>query len=57
MRRRLPSIDALKVKVKDIRPELLSVIDQKEIEWLKRIDIQAKEDNKTSKERSERFDW
>lgn len=57
MRRRLPSIDALKLKLKDMHPTLLTVIDQKEVEWLKRIDIQAKKDEEESKQRSERFDW
>lgn len=57
MRRRLPSLTALKAQLTVSHPELLPLVNQKEAEWLSRIDIQSKKDEQESKERSERFDW
>lgn len=57
MIRRIRSLIALKTKLETSHPHLLSLIDQKEIEWLKRIEIQTIKDDADSKKRSERFDW
>ncbi|WP_407510097.1 hypothetical protein [Acinetobacter baumannii] len=57
MKRRLPSITALKAKLELSHPELISLINHKENEWLKRIDVQAKADEQSEKSRYERFDW
>ncbi|MDN8575000.1 hypothetical protein QZK41_11625 [Acinetobacter baumannii] len=57
MKRRLPSITALKAKLEVSHPELIPLINDKEKEWLKRIDIQAQADEQSEKSRYERFDW
>ncbi|MDC4980802.1 hypothetical protein OHW06_17760, partial [Acinetobacter baumannii] len=57
MKRRLPSITALKAKLELSHPELTSLINHKENEWLKRIDVQAKADEQSEKSRYESFDW
>ncbi|MDV7512548.1 hypothetical protein R4534_03195 [Acinetobacter baumannii] len=57
MKRRIPSITALKAKLELSHPELISLINHKENEWLKRIDVQAKADEQSEKSRYERFDW
>ncbi|MDV7616031.1 hypothetical protein R4666_12955 [Acinetobacter baumannii] len=57
MKRRLPSITSLKAKLEVSHPELIPLINDKEKEWLKRIDIQAKADEQSEKSRYERFDW
>lgn len=57
MRRRLPSISSLKVKLVASHPELLTLVNQKEQEWLALISAQEKLDDQKNKERSERFDW
>jgi len=57
MRRRLASITALKAKLEVSHPELLPLVSLKEIEWLKRIEVQSQKDEQESKQRSERFDW
>ena len=57
MKRRLPSISALKDKLKTSHPALLPLIDSKEEEWLKRIDVQSEKDDQDNKLRNERFEW
>ncbi|MDC5105579.1 hypothetical protein NRA20_17555, partial [Acinetobacter baumannii] len=57
MKRRLPSITALKAKLEVSHPELIPLINDKEKEWLKRIDVQAKADEQSEKSRYESFDW
>lgn len=57
MKRRLPSITALKEKLKISHPTLLRFINLKEEEWLKRIEIQSEKDDQDSKLRNERFEW
>ena len=57
MKRRLPSITALKDKLKTSNPSLLPFIDSKEEEWLKRIETQSEKDDQDNKLRNERFDW
>ncbi|MDO7397295.1 hypothetical protein Q5X53_06925 [Acinetobacter baumannii] len=57
MKRRLPSITALKTKLELSHPELISLINHKEKEWLKRIDVQAQVDEQSEKSRYESFDW
>lgn len=57
MRRRLPSIIALKEKLEPVFPELLPLINNKEQKWLIAIDKQAKQDTEREKQRSERFEW
>lgn len=56
MKRRLPSITALKDKLKTSHPILLSFIDKKEEEWLKRIEVQSKKDDQYTKLRNESFE-
>lgn len=57
MQRRLPSITALKTKLEVLHPPLLALINQKEEEWLQRIEKQSKMDEQESRRRDERFDW
>jgi hypothetical protein len=57
MQRRLPSITALKDKLKTSHPSLLPLIDSKEEEWLKRIEVQSEKDDQDNKLRNERFEW
>ncbi|WP_160232372.1 hypothetical protein [Acinetobacter indicus] len=57
MSRRLPSIKSLKEKIVPIFPELESLIDSKEKEWLVAIDRQAQRDEEDEKQRNERFEW
>lgn len=57
MKRRLPSLSALKDKLKTSHPALLPLIDSKEEEWLKRIEIQSEKDDQDNKLRNERFEW
>lgn len=57
MRYKLSYFVSLKLKLKDKNSEILSLIDKKEQEWLKRIDIQAQADEQSEKSRYERFDW
>ncbi len=57
MRRRLPSIKALKEKFESVFPELLPIINDKEQKWLIAIDKQAQQDTEREKQRSERFEW
>lgn len=57
MRRRLPSIKALKEKFESVFPELLPIINDKEQKWLIVIDKQAQQDTEREKQRSERFEW
>jgi hypothetical protein len=57
MKRRLPSITALKDKLKTSHPSLLPFIDTKEEEWLKRIEVQSEKDDQDNKLRNERFEW
>ena len=57
MRRRLPSIKALKEKFESVFPELLPIINDKEQQWLIAIDKQAQQDTEREKQRSERFEW
>lgn len=57
MKRRLPSISALKEKLEISHPTLLPFINIKEDEWLNRIKIQEKADDEDNKFRNERFEW
>lgn len=57
MKRRLPSITALKDKLKTSHPALMPLIDSKEEEWLKRIEVQSEKDDQDNKLRNERFEW
>ncbi|WP_441375493.1 hypothetical protein [Acinetobacter lwoffii] len=57
MRRRLPSIHSLKEKLEREYPELLTLIDAKEKEWLYKIEKQTELDQQEQRQRSERFDW
>lgn len=57
MKQKLPYITSLKIRLKDTYPELLPLINKKEQDWLKQIDIQSLRDDEESKRRSERFDW
>lgn len=57
MKRRLPSITVLKAKLDISHPELIPLINDKEKEWLKRIDVQAQADEQSKKSRYESFDW
>lgn len=57
MKRRLPSITALKDKLKTSHPAFLPLIDSKEEEWLKRIEVQSEKDDQDNKLRNERFEW
>ena len=57
MKQKLPYIADLKIKLKDTHLEFLSLVNKKEQDWLKQIDLQALKDDKESKRRSERFDW
>lgn len=57
MKRRLPSITALKEKLKLSHPKLLPFINLKEEVWLKRIEIQSEKDDQDNKLRNERFEW
>ncbi|WP_180082820.1 hypothetical protein [Acinetobacter sp. YH12201] len=57
MKRRLPSITALKEKLKISHPTLLRFINLKEEEWLNRIKIQEKADDEDKKFKNERFEW
>lgn len=57
MKRRLPSITALKDKLKKSHSSLLPLIESKEEEWLKRIEVQSEKDDQENKLRNERFEW
>lgn len=57
MKRRLPSITALKDKLKTSHPSLLPFIDSKEEKWLKHIEAQSEKDDQDNKLRNERFEW
>ncbi|NOJ68197.1 hypothetical protein [Acinetobacter indicus] len=57
MQTRLHYIDSLKEKILPIFPELESLIDSKEKEWLVAIDRQAQRDEEDEKQRNERFEW
>lgn len=57
MKRRLPSITALKEKLKLSHPKLLPFISLKEEEWLKRIETQSEKEDLDDKLRNERFEW
>ena len=57
MKQKLPYITSLKIRLKDTYPELLPLINKKEQDWLKQINIQSLRDDEESKRRSERFDW
>ncbi|BCT88754.1 hypothetical protein [Acinetobacter variabilis] len=57
MKRRLPSITALKDKLKTSHSSLLPLIESKEEEWLKRIEVQSEKDDQENKLRNERFEW
>lgn len=57
MHRRLPSIHSLKEKFELEYPELLTLIDAKEKEWLYKIEKQTERDQEEQRQRSERFDW
>ncbi|MCU4304796.1 hypothetical protein KTH06_02970 [Acinetobacter ursingii] len=57
MKRRLPSITALKDKIKTSYPTLLPFIDLKEKEWLKRIEVQSSIDDQDTKLKNESFEW
>ena len=57
MKRRLPSITALKDKLKTSHPTLLPFIDSKEVEWLKRIEVQSARDDHVTKLKNESFEW
>lgn len=57
MCRRLPSIHSLKEKLEPEYPQLLTLIDAKEKEWLHKIEKQTELDQEEQRQRSERFDW
>ena len=57
MKRRLPSITALKDKLKTSHLTLLPFIDSKEKEWLKRIEVQSAIDDQNTKLKNESFEW
>ena len=57
MKRRLPSITALKDKLKISHLTLLPFIDSKEKEWLKRIEVQSAIDDQNTKLKNESFEW
>lgn len=57
MKRRLPSIIALKDKLEKSHSSLLPLIESKEEEWLKRIEVQSEKDDQDNKLRNERFEW
>lgn len=57
MHRRLLSIHLLKEKFELEYPELLTLIDAKEKEWLYKIEKQTERDQEEQRQRSERFDW
>lgn len=57
MERRLPSITALKDKLITFQPSLISFVESKEEEWLKRINAQSAIDDQDTKLKNESFEW
>lgn len=57
MRYKLSYFVSLKLKLKDKNSDILSLIDNKEQEWLRAIEIQTQRDEESEKSRYERFDW
>lgn len=57
MRYKLSYFVSLKLKLKDKNSDILSLIDNKEQDWLRAIEIQTQRDEQSEKSRYERFDW
>ncbi|HFX6304179.1 hypothetical protein [Acinetobacter nosocomialis] len=57
MRYKLPYLASLKLKLKNKNTEILSLIDKKEQEWIRLIEIQSQKDEQSKRLESEIFPW
>ncbi|MEQ1161307.1 hypothetical protein ABLT50_15730 [Acinetobacter calcoaceticus] len=57
MRYKLPYLASLKLKLKNKNTEILSLIDNKEQEWIRLIEIQSQKDEQSERLESEIFPW
>ncbi|HFV9280948.1 TPA: hypothetical protein ACIAIK_003242, partial [Acinetobacter baumannii] len=57
MRYKLSYLASLKLKLKNKNTEILSLIDKKEQEWIRLIEIQSQKDEQSERLESEIFPW